>query len=158
MTASRPLLAANWKMNPVDPGDAADLVRAVLASAKSHPKVDVTVFPPFPWLLGVHELLEGSEVGVGGQDCFWEESGAYTGAVSAAMLAEICGWVIVGHSERRLYFGETDDSVARKTGAALAAGLTTIVCVGETLLEHESHEQSRAVRGHPPLPQTEEKA
>ncbi len=151
MNAGRPLLAGNWKMNPVDPGDAADLVRAVVATAAQHPEVDVVVFPPFPWLLGVHELLEGSEVGLGGQDCYWEESGAFTGAVSAAMLAQMCGWVIVGHSERRLHFGETDESVARKTAAALAAGLTAVVCVGETLLEHENHETEavieRQVRG-----------
>ncbi|HEX6487460.1 MAG TPA: triose-phosphate isomerase [Candidatus Dormibacteraeota bacterium] len=144
-SSSKPLMAANWKMNPVDPGDAADLIRAVVASAAEHPDVDVVVCPPFPWLLGVHELLEGSQVALGGQDCFWEESGAYTGAVSAAMLAQICAWVIVGHSERRLYFAETDETVAKKAAAALANGLTAIVCVGETLLEHEDHETDAVV-------------
>jgi triosephosphate isomerase (TIM) len=122
-----------------------------VAQAAQHPEVNVAVFPPFPWLLGVHELLEDSEVGLGGQDCYWEESGAFTGAVSAAMLAQMCGWVIVGHSERRLHFGETDESVSKKTVAALAAGLQVVVCVGETLLEHENHETEavieRQVRG-----------
>jgi len=145
MNGGRPLLAANWKMNPIDPGDAADLVRAVAATAAGHPDVEVAIFPPFPWLLGVHELLENTQLGLGGQDCYWEESGAYTGAVSAAMLAQMCGWVIVGHSERRLHFGETDETVAKKTAAALAAGLTVIMCVGETLLEHENHDTEAVI-------------
>ena len=143
--SARPLLAGNWKMNPVDPGDAAELTRAVVAKAAEHKEVDVALFPPFPWLLGVHELLEDSKVELGGQDCHWEESGAFTGAVSAAMLAQICGWVIVGHSERRLLFGETDEGVARKAAAAMKAGLAVIVCVGETLLEYESHETEEVV-------------
>ena len=147
----KPLLAANWKMNPVDPGAAADLVRGTVAAAAGFPDVDVALFPPYPWLLGVHELLEDSRVELGGQDCYWVESGAFTGAVSAAMLAQICSWVIVGHSERRLYFGETDETVARKVAAGLAAGLNVIIAVGETLLEHENLETddvlTRMVRG-----------
>lgn len=143
--SSRPLMAANWKMNPVDPSEAAELTRAVVKQAGAHPGVDVALFPPYPWLLGVHELIEGSKVGLGGQDCYWEESGAFTGAVSAAMLAQMCGWVIVGHSERRLHFGDTDESVAHKAAAGLKAGLAVIVCVGETLLENESHETDEVV-------------
>jgi triosephosphate isomerase (TIM) len=132
----KPLLAANWKMNPVDGGAALDLVRGVLPVATAHvDRVEVALFPPFPWLLGVAEVLDKSGVELGAQDCFWEMSGAYTGEVSPAMLKGWCQWVIVGHSERRAYLGETDDMVARKAAAALASDLSVIVCVGE-LDEH----------------------
>ncbi|TAN32798.1 triose-phosphate isomerase [bacterium] len=131
-----PLVAANWKMNPSDAEDALDLVRGVLAVARGHAdRVEVVVFPPFPWLLGVAEVLDQSGVKLGAQDCFWEASGAYTGEVSPAMLKGWCQWVIVGHSERRIYLGETDEMVAKKTAAALATGLNVIMCVGE-LGEH----------------------
>jgi len=126
------LLAANWKMNPVDGGEAVDLVRGVLPAAQaSADSVEVALFPPFPWLLGVAEVTEGSGIKLGAQDCFWEQSGAYTGEVSPAMLRGWCQWVIVGHSERRIYLGETDDMVSRKAAAALANDLSVIVCVGE---------------------------
>jgi len=126
------LLAANWKMNPVDGGEAVDLVKGILGIAsEAVDNVEVALFPPFPWLLGVAEVLEGSGVKLGAQDCFWEVSGAYTGEVSPAMLRGWCQWVIVGHSERRVILGETDDMVARKAAAALAAGLSVILCVGE---------------------------
>lgn len=136
--ANKPVLAANWKLNPVAPGDAADLIRGILDAARAQDRVEVVVFPPFPWLLGVAELLEGTPVGLGGQDCYWEEKGAFTGEVSAPMLANAgCGWVIVGHSERRA-MGETDAEVAKKTRAALAAALSVIVCVGESLEQHDA--------------------
>jgi triosephosphate isomerase (TIM) len=132
----KPLLAANWKMNPVDGGAALDLVKGVLPVAIAHiDTVEIALFPPFPWLLGVAEVLEQSGVKLGAQDCFWEPSGAYTGEVSPAMLKGWCEWVIVGHSERRAYLFETDDMVARKVGAALGTGLSVIMCVGE-LDEH----------------------
>ena len=141
----RPLMAANWKMNPVEPGQAADLVRAVLPLAAANREVEVVVFPPYPWLLGVAELLDGSEVGLGGQDCYWEEKGAFTGEVSAQMLAQIASWVIVGHSERRRLFSESDESVAKKAAAALASGLNVVVCVGETLEEQEAGQTDQVV-------------
>jgi len=126
------LLAANWKMNPVDGGEAVDIVRGVLPVAgASADAVEVVLCPPFPWLLGVAEVLEGSSVKLGAQDCFWEKSGAYTGEVSPAMLRGWCQWVIVGHSERRIYLGETDDMVAKKAATALSSDLNVIVCVGE---------------------------
>ena len=129
---AKALLAANWKMNPVDGGEAVDLVRGVLPAAQAASEtVEVVLLPPFPWLLGVAEVMEGSGVKLGAQDCFWEQSGAYTGEVSPAMLRGWCQWVIVGHSERRIYLGETDDMVSRKAAAALANELNVIVCVGE---------------------------
>ena len=126
------LLAANWKMNPVDGGEAVDIVRGIIpAASASTDSVEVALFPPFPWLLGVAEVIEGSGMKLGAQDCFWERSGAYTGEVSPAMLRGWCQWVIVGHSERRIYLSETDDMVARKAAAALQNELSVIVCVGE---------------------------
>ena len=123
-------------MNPTDGGAALELVRGVLPIATSNADaVEVALFPPFPWLLGVAELLDQSSVELGAQDCFWETSGAYTGEVSPAMLKGWCQWVLVGHSERRAYLGETDDMVSKKAAAALASGLNVIVCVGE-LDEH----------------------
>ena len=131
-----PLLAANWKMNPGNVDDALDLVRGVLAVARGHAdKIEVVIAPPFPWLLGVSEVLDGSGVRLGAQDCFWEMSGAYTGEVSPTMLKGLCQWVIIGHSERRLYLGETDEMVAKKTAAALSSELGVIMCVGE-LADH----------------------
>ena len=131
-----PLLAANWKMNPTNEDDALDLVRGVLSVARGHAdKIEVVIIPPFPWLIGVSEVLDQSGVKLGAQDCFWETSGAYTGEVSPAMLKGLCQWVIVGHSERRLYLGETDEMVAKKTASALSTELGVIMCVGE-LADH----------------------
>lgn len=132
----KPLLAANWKMNPVDGGAALDLVKGLLPVATTLvDQVEIVLFPPFPWLLGVAEVLDQTGLKLGAQDCFWEISGAYTGEVSPAMLKGWCQWVIVGHSERRINLGETDDMVARKAAAALANELSVIICVGE-LDEH----------------------
>jgi triosephosphate isomerase len=130
--ALRPLLAANWKMNPVTRADAVELARGIVPAALEQAEVvDVALFPPFPWLTPVAAALDGTGIGLGAQDCHWERAGAFTGEVSAAMLAGLCGWVIVGHSERRTLFGETDEQVARKAAAAIGAGLRIIVCVGE---------------------------
>jgi triosephosphate isomerase (TIM) len=131
-----PLLAANWKMNPTNVDDALDLVRGVMSVARGHAdRIEIAIFPPFLWLLPVSDLLVESGVKLGAQDCFWEKSGAYTGEVSPEMLKAVCQWVIVGHSERRLYLNETDEMVAKKTAAGLRAELGVIMCVGE-LLDH----------------------
>jgi triosephosphate isomerase (TIM) len=131
-----PLLAANWKMNPTNVDDALDLVRGVMSVARGHAdRIEVAIFPPFPWLLPVSDLLVESGVKLGAQDCFWEKSGAYTGEVSPEMLKGLCQWVIVGHSERRLYLNESDEMVAKKTAAGLSAELGVIMCVGE-LADH----------------------
>jgi len=131
-----PLVAANWKMNPNNLDDALDLVRGVMAVARGQAdRVEVAIFPPFVWLSAVSDLLVESGVKLGAQNVFWEMSGAYTGEVSPPMVKALCQWVIVGHSERRLYLGETDEMVAKKTAAALSSELGVIMCVGE-LLDH----------------------
>src|SRR5438046_10525081 len=131
-----PLVAANWKMNPSNIDDALDLVRGFLSVAWGHAdRVEVSIFPPVPWLHAVSEVLVESGVKLGAQDCFWEMSGACTGEVSPAMWRALCQWVIVGHSERRVYLGETDEMVAKKAAAALSCELSVIMCVGE-LADH----------------------
>jgi triosephosphate isomerase len=143
----KPLLAANWKMNPVTRADAVELARGVTPAAMEHRgQVDVAVFPPFCWLVPVSGALDGTGVGLGAQDCYWERSGAFTGEVSAAMLAGWCGWVIAGHSERRGHFGETDEQVARKVAAALQAGLRVIACVGERESELDAGQTEQVCR------------
>jgi triosephosphate isomerase (TIM) len=141
-----PLVAANWKMNPNDAGDALDLVRGVLSVARGHAdRVEVAIFPPFPWLQGISEVLAESGVKLGAQDCFWETSGAYTGEVSPAMLKGWCDWVIVGHSERRIVLGETDEMVAKKTVAALGCDLGVIMCVGDRIEQYEAGTSDQVV-------------
>jgi len=131
------LIAGNWKMNG---GLAANeaLVQAMLAGIGS-PKADVALCAPAPYLAQLQSLLTGSPIAWGSQDVSAHEQGAYTGEVSAAMLRDFaCRYAIVGHSERRQYHGETDAVVAEKAQRALAAGITPIVCVGETLAEREA--------------------
>jgi triosephosphate isomerase len=141
-----PLLAANWKMNPNNIDDALDLVRGVMSVARGHAdRIEVAIFPPFPWLVPVSDLLVESGVKLGAQNCFWEMSGAYTGEVSPAMLKGLCQWVIVGHSERRLFLGETDEMVAKKTAAALSADLGVIMAVGELLDHYEEGKSDEIV-------------
>jgi triosephosphate isomerase len=107
--------------------------------------VDVLLCPPFVSLAAVREIVTGSSVQLGAQNVFWEDKGAWTGEVAASMLRDAaCRWVLVGHSERRQFFGETDETVAKRLHAALAAGLGAIVCVGETLQEREA-DTTRAV-------------
>ena len=143
-----PLVAANWKMNPTNIDDALDLVRGVMSVARGQAdKVEVAIFPPFPWLMGVSDLLVESGVKLGAQDTFWEMSGAFTGEVSPAMLKTLCQWVIVGHSERRLYVGETDEMVAKKTAAALSSELSVIMCVGELLDHYDEGKSDEIVSG-----------
>lgn len=142
--ANRPVLAANWKMNPLKIADVSALVGGFLEVARSQSEVQVALFPPYVWLLGVVELLADTGIDLGAQDCFWEPSGAYTGEISAQMLAGICQWVIVGHSERRA-LGETDEQVARKAGAALASDLSVIICVGENQAQHDAGQAAEVV-------------
>jgi triosephosphate isomerase len=142
----RTLLAGNWKMNPLAASDAAALAGGVAEAARARAeRVETALFPPFPWLTTVAAALAGSGVGLGAQDCSWELSGAYTGEVSPAMLAGWCQWVIVGHSERRIHLGESDETVARKLRRAVAVGLRVILCVGERADQHEAGETGSVV-------------
>jgi triosephosphate isomerase len=146
VSTPRPFLAANWKLNPTTLLDAVDLARAVAQTAGDRVgKVEVALFPPFPWLLSVAGTLQAKGIGLGAQDCYWEPSGAYTGEVSAAMLSSLCEWVIVGHSERRQHFCETDETVNRKAAAALSAGLKVIICVGERAEQFDAGETETVV-------------
>jgi triosephosphate isomerase len=132
------LIAANWKMYKTVE-QARQFVTAFLPEAQHHHRDEIVLCPPYVAIQAVVEAARGSNVGVGGQDMFWETEGAYTGAISARMLlAAGCTHVLIGHSERRQYFGETDDTVNRKLKAALAAGLTPVVCVGEVIQEREA--------------------
>ncbi|MEA4907728.1 MAG: triose-phosphate isomerase [Chloroflexi bacterium] len=140
----KPMVAGNWKMNKTVK-EAAALVSELLPSLKSVPSVERVICPPYPCLMQLSTLLEGSDVGLGAQNLFWEASGAYTGEVSPAMVKEFCQYVILGHSERRAYFGETDETVNKKVKAALEIGLTPIVCVGETLAENEANRTAEVV-------------
>ncbi len=139
-----PLVAGNWKMNKTVEG-ARELVNGLLPRLQAVQGIEIVLCPPFPSLLAVHTLLKGTGIGLGAQNLHWEPSGAYTGEVSAEMLKELCGYVIIGHSERRAYFGETDETVNKKTKAALANGLIPIVCVGETLAENEAGQTEAVV-------------
>ncbi|MDE2489739.1 MAG: triose-phosphate isomerase [Elusimicrobia bacterium] len=140
----RPLIAGNWKMN-LTLAQSAELARAVAAGAAAA-SGEVAVCVPFTAIPVVAEVLRGSPVRLGGQDCYWEAQGAYTGEISAGMLKDAgCRMAILGHSERRKLFGETDEHVNRKLAAVLKAGLTPIVCVGETLDERETQKTWRVL-------------
>jgi triosephosphate isomerase (TIM) len=133
----RPFIAGNWKMNKTV-GEALDLVRELKASLAGVKGVDVAVAPPYTALHAVHKELEGSSIRLAAQNLFWEEKGAYTGEIASLMLKEVgCQHVIIGHSERRQYFGETDVTVNRRIKAGLLRELEIIFCIGETLKERE---------------------
>jgi triosephosphate isomerase len=132
-----PLIAGNWKMNKTV-GEALDLIKQLKTSISGVKGVEVVIAPPFIALYAVHQELIGSSISLAAQNLFWEEKGAYTGEVSPLMLKEVgCQYVIIGHSERRQFFGETDETVNRKIKAALDQGLKPIFCIGETLKERE---------------------
>jgi triosephosphate isomerase len=125
--------------------EARDLVFKMNMKLREIQGVEKVLCPPAMSLLAISALLEGTDTGLGAQNMHWEEKGAFTGEISAAMVKEYCGYVILGHSERRAYFAETDETVNRKMLAAQKAGLTPIVCVGETLEEYESRRTADVV-------------
>ena len=139
------LVAGNWKMNKTA-AEARELVSIMSAKLGEIANVETVLCPPFLAIPAVAAWLEGSGIGLGAQNLHWEEKGAFTGETSPGMVKEFCNYVIIGHSERRTYFGETDESVNRKLHAALKAGLTPIVCVGETLEQYEAEATSEVVR------------
>lgn len=134
----RPIIVGNWKMHKTI-AEALALVQSLKAAVAEVRDVDVGVAPPFTALVTVAEALRDSNIGLAAQNMYWEPQGAFTGEISAAMLADVgCRQVIIGHSERRQYFAETDDSVNKKLHAALASTLDPILCIGETLAQRDS--------------------
>jgi triosephosphate isomerase len=146
-----PIIAGNWKMYKTA-REAAEVIRALRGLLADVTGVEVVICPPFTALAAALEAASGSGIAIGAQDCYWEKEGAFTGEVAVPMLADLgCRYVIVGHSERRQFFGETDATVDKKIGAVLAHGLTCVGCLGETLQEREAGQTlqvlERQVRG-----------
>ena len=133
----KPFVAGNWKMNKTVE-KASVLTQQLLPGLQQIPEVEKVICPPFTSLMILSAQLSGTGIGLGAQNMHWAESGAYTGEISPQMVREFCSYVILGHSERRAYFGETDETVNQKLKAALALGLVPIVCIGETLQQYES--------------------
>jgi len=147
----KPLMSGNWKMNH-NHLEAIQVVQKLVArlNDKAYDAVDVSVHPPFTALRSLQTLIEADKlyIALGAQNCHWEESGAYTGEVSPQMLAKLnVAYVVVGHSERRQHFDETDEMVNKKVKAVLAAGMTPIMCVGETMEEREAGNAQDKVQG-----------
>ncbi|MCC7103907.1 MAG: triose-phosphate isomerase [Chloroflexi bacterium] len=139
-----PVAAGNWKMNTTLP-EARALVEAMLPGLRAVDSVETVLCPPFVSLAAVRDLVAGSNVRVGAQNLFYEKSGAFTGEVSPAMVKDLADLVVLGHSERRQLFGETDEIVGRKIRAAAEAGLEPILCVGEDLSQNEAGETEAVV-------------
>jgi triosephosphate isomerase len=141
-----PIIAANWKMNfTVDEGTA--FVRSIRDGLNAVTAVDSVICPPYIAIPAIHALLKGTRVGLGAQNMHYKQSGAYTGELSPTMISPFCNYVILGHSERRAYFAESDEAVNRKAHAALAHNLTPIICVGESLEQNEAGETHAFVSG-----------
>jgi triosephosphate isomerase len=132
-----PLIAGNWKMNTTV-SEAIELVSQMRPELDRIDNVEKVICPPFVSLAAIKELLKGSTIKLGAQNLYFEEKGAYTGEISPPMVADLCDFVIIGHSERRQYFNETIEMVDKKVKAALKVGLTPILCIGESLKENEA--------------------
>jgi triosephosphate isomerase len=145
MAARTPAIAANWKMNTTV-AEAEALAQALIPDLVQVPSVDRIICPPFISLTAVAGYLLGTGIKLGAQNCHAEPKGAYTGEIAAPMLAGIAEYVILGHSERRQYFGETDEIVKGKIQAVYAAGLTPILCVGERLEENEAGQTTAVIQ------------
>jgi triosephosphate isomerase len=142
----RPVIAGNWKLYKTAK-ETVQFIEQLKPLVQDSQHCDIVIAPPFTALSEAVHAAAGSNILISSQDVFWEEEGAFTGEVSASMLSEVgCRYCIIGHSERRQYFGETNETVRRKTQAALAAGLTPIVCIGETLAEREANQMGLVIQ------------
>ncbi len=142
----KPMIAGNWKMYK-DVKQAAELTNEIKRKVYDVANVDVVLCPPFVDIVEVSDMLVGTNIGLGALNCYWEAEGAYTGEVSVQMLKSAgCGYVIIGHSERRQFFGETDETVNKKIKAVIDGGLVPIFCVGETLAEREANKTIEVVK------------
>jgi len=139
-----PIIAGNWKMNTTV-SEAADLAAAMKKKLNRISRVETVFCPPFVSLTTVKEVIKGTSIKLGAQNLYFEKSGAYTGEVSPTMLQGLCDYVIIGHSERRALFSETDQSVNMKIKAAIKAGIAPIICVGESLEQYEAGETIEVV-------------
>ena len=144
MTARKPMVAANWKMNKTA-FEARELIQAMLPELKKIEAVDIVLCPPFTNLSLVCEQIDETDLKLGAQNMHWQEKGAFTGEISASMLADFCDYVILGHSERRQMFGETNETVNKKAHTALAHDLKPIICVGESLEQNQAGETAQVV-------------
>ena len=141
----KPFIAGNWKMNKTT-NEAVELVGALKKSLLGYANADIVVCPPFTSLTAVYDVIADTNIGLGAQNLFWEKEGAYTGEISPIMLKDTgCEYVIIGHSERRQYFGETDKTVNKRIDTALAVGLTPIACIGETLEQREANKTFKVI-------------
>jgi len=139
-----PMIAGNWKMNTTV-SEAIELVKAMRAGLDKIDNVEKVICPPFISLAAVRGLIKGSSIKLGAQNVYFEEKGAYTGEISPLMLADLCEFVIIGHSERRQYFNERGETVNKKMVAALKVGLKPILCIGERLEENEAGKTEEVV-------------
>ena len=144
MTARKPMVAANWKMNKTA-FEARELIQAMLPELKKIEAVDIVLCPPFTNLSLICEQIAETDLKLGAQNMHWQEKGAFTGEISASMLADFCDYVILGHSERRQMFGETNETVNKKAHTALAHDLKPIICVGESLEQNQAGKTAQVV-------------
>ena len=136
----KPFIAGNWKMN-MTISEASELVKTVLEKSRDLTEAEIVIIPPFTALYATKKVLQGSFIHIGAQNLFWEDSGAFTGEISSTMLKDAgCTYVVIGHSERRQYFGETNETVNKRIKSALLNKLVPIMCIGESLEEREKGE------------------